>query len=111
MQDERPIVLAATTKGTLASYHLTTDEESLREGQVLFQDEAQQLIMDFEVTKGHALSDTVKLMYAVLAIGNGDVVVVSIKFNKEGPAETQVMCRKKICDIKLLSVYVANYDS
>jgi len=45
-------------------------------------------------------------MHAVLAIGNGEVVVLSLAFEHSDVQVTE-LARHQMCDIKLLSCYVA----
>ena len=77
--EDSPAILVATTKGTIRKHRLTIEEDGFREGELVFQDEGQRLISDFAVTKMLHINDTVKQMHVVLAIGNGEVIVLRLR--------------------------------
>lgn len=109
--EDSPAILVATTKGTIRKHRLTIEEDGFREGELVFQDEGQRLISDFAVTKRLYINDTVKQMHVVLAIGNGEVIVLRLR-ETDGQVQTQSqqsaeeLAREKICDIKLLSCFI-----
>ena len=99
-----PTILVATTKGTLRAHKLTTDQARFNVGVTLFQDETHLPIADLAVTKCLEASQG---CFVVLAIGNGEVLVVALTSAEGGGPTARVVHREKICDIKLLSCHVA----
>lgn len=82
MEETCPSVFVATTKGTLRKHRLSTDQAVLNAGVTLWQDEHMSHIADFALTQGKS-SQGEKVMHAVLAIGNGDLTALELRFDSQ----------------------------